>query len=126
MPIYIILILVIILTIILVRYRNKYSTKLKKQVSKNFDSLVGTWKNDWGKGTEVCEIDQDGKYYVNNEHWFNIDNLKIDASTGNVTFLKVAVKPNDNRKLYTELKFVNNFKLEGKEDGKKISYTKIN
>jgi hypothetical protein len=123
-PVYILLILILMVGLYLLKYRSKYKTNIKF-----FDFLIGTWQNEWiidkTKGNEICKITAEGKYYVNNEHCFNIENLKIDASTGSISFMKVSVRQNDDRRLDNQLNIVNNLRLEGTENGIKISYSKI-
>jgi hypothetical protein len=114
--------------IFLKRYRVKYS-----RTKRSTDFLFGVWLNQWGiaghGGSEVCNITTNGEYFVGNVHAFNIENLKIDASTGSICFDKVSVNRVPERRLHTELKFTNNSKIEGTEfvDGEeiKISYTRI-
>jgi len=127
-PVYVILILLILAFIYFRRTKSKYKTSKRQNI--NFDFLVGTWKNEWitnsKKASEICKITPDGRYFTNNIHYFDIKDLKVDASTGKITFSKVSILPNDNRVLYNELNIVNNSRLEGKENDIKISYTKIN
>ena len=106
--------------------------RLKKRYTKrlvNIDFLVGTWENKWkGKdhsGSEICEIKQGGKYYIMNEHWFDIQNFKYDPKNNKISFMKVAVQPGDTRKVFNDLRVVNNDLIIGEEDGHEIHYTRI-
>lgn len=69
---------------------------------------------------------------LNGIHYYNIQDLKIDKEHKNIQFNKTAIRPNDTRKYYNDLKIVNNDKLEGNEtlvgsgnEKYKITYIKI-
>jgi hypothetical protein len=123
-PAIVLLLLLIIGIIYFFTFRFKYKTKIK-----SFNFLVGIWKNEWivdnTQGSEICTITADGKYYVDKEYCFNIENLVIDASTGHISFIKASVRQSDDRNLRNDLRIVNNSKLEGIENDNKISYTKL-
>jgi hypothetical protein len=106
---------------------NQPDNQFDKSNTINF--LVGDWKNEHTvnnvPGMELCKITSDGKYYVNNEHWFNIENLKYDSTKEKFTFIKTGVKQNDNRKLINELRLINNNKLEGLENNCEIKYYRL-
>jgi hypothetical protein len=66
--------------------------------------LEGTWKNEFidnGKAdSEICDIKADGSYHINGEHWFNITDVTYDAGTNQLSFIKAAARPGDDRKFY--------------------------
>lgn len=72
--------------------------------------LTGSWKNEFmfnGKmESEVCNIDVDGKYYIEGEHWFNIVDFEHDSKNNTISFIKQAVKPGDERKFYNTVAIV--------------------
>lgn len=108
---------------------NENSENKKADDDSLIDFLVGDWKNEWtvdnNTGMEICKITNDGKYFVNNEHWFNIKKLQLDASTGKLIFIKASVRENDNRRLMNELNIANPNKLEGIESNYNIKYFRL-
>ncbi len=96
-----------------------------------FDKFFeGVWKLEYidgqnNKGMEYFSI-KNNKYYINAEHWFNIDQIEFDYKTKKISFRKVAVKPNDNRKVVNDLIIDNDNKLHGMESGNvKIIYYRM-
>ena len=90
--------------------------------------LVGVWKNNWGPpnaGHEILKITPDMKYYIGDDHYFNIVDFKYDPQTNYIEFKKVGVKPNDNREVIDKVRIVNNDLLEGAEQDYPIKYTKL-
>ncbi len=79
--------------------------------------LTGRWKNEFcsdeNNGFEICEIREDGKYYIHGEHWFNIVDVKYNSETNKITFVKIAVKPGDARKFYNDLVIINHNLIVG-------------
>ena len=73
--------------------------------------LTGRWKNEFSSdennGFEICEIHEDGKYYIHGVHWFDIVDVKYNSETNKITFIKIAAKPGDAIKFYNELVIVN-------------------
>lgn len=130
-PVYIILLILVIGFIYFRRYRLSY----KKNIEFS-DFLVGIWKNEWetgkGKGSQICKITSDGEYYINNEHYFNIEDLTIDSFTGRIRFFKATVNQTPGYRLKNDLKIINNSKIKGTEivegSGRAygICYTKLN
>lgn len=57
--------------------------------------LTGLWKNEFNSdknnGFEICDIREDGKYYIDGLYWFNIVNVKYNSETNKITFIKIAV-----------------------------------
>jgi hypothetical protein len=91
--------------------------------------LFGIWKNEWtfsgNAGAETVRITDDAKYLVNEEHWFNIEDFKYDAKKRQIRFTKVAIRPNDRRRLLNILTIKNNELLTGTENNREIKYSKI-
>lgn len=130
-PIYYFLILFVVILLYVLRMKKRYSPK-----AETIDLLVGKWKNEWTENqktsTEILNITNDSEYFVNGIHFYNIQDLKIDKEHKRIQFNKTAIRPNDTRKYYNDLKIVNNDKLEGYEilvdsgnEKYKISYSKI-
>lgn len=99
-----------------------------REISKiTFDEFFeGVWKLEWGEapniGSEYFKI-VDKKYYVDGEYYFDIDQIEFDYPEKKISFRKVGVKPNDNRKLVNELSIDNDNKLLGMESGNlKMTY----
>ena len=94
-----------------------------KEINKmTFDKFIeGAWKIECNygqgkKGMENFSI-KNNKYYINGEHWFDIDQINFDYQNKKISFRKVAVRPNDNRKLVNDLVIDNDNKLHGMESG---------
>jgi hypothetical protein len=129
-PIYIIFILLLIGIIYYSRVRSKYHNSLKLP-----EFLVGVWRNDYAVGdkfgSEICRITSDGKYFLNENHVFNLENISVDVSTGTITFYKTRVNQVPSYRLRNDLSIINNNEIKGTEqvEGKgnnyKISYIKI-
>ena len=87
----------------------------------------GFWKLEWhmdnqNSGFEYFII-KDNKYYSNGEHWFNVDQVHFDYILKKVSFRKVSVRQNDDRKLVNTLTIKNDNKLEGIEsDNTQVTY----
>lgn len=120
-PVYILLI-IILLSIL-------YINKLKKRYNKNkiaVDFMIGNWINEWNDngniGTEHLEIRDKGKYYLNGEHAFNIEDFQYDIQKNQIRFFKTALRQDDNRRLLNVLNVINNDHLQGDEDYYKIDY----
>ncbi len=112
-----------------------YSMKADNDVSKNVSMsfLSGHWVNEWdakaGTGSEICEITIDGKYLVNSQHAFNVENLSYNEKMREVKFVKAGVGPRHEEKYNNSLELVSDTFLRGTEDDGtevyKISYKKI-
>jgi hypothetical protein len=105
------------------RLKNKYRIQGISQ-----KILVGVWKNNWGPpqaGHEILKITPDMKYYIGDDHYFNIIDFKYDPQTNYIEFKKVGVKPNDHREVLNKVRIVNNDMLEGTEQDYPIKYTKL-
>ena len=104
------------------------STNLElKNISMKF--IAGRWENEWTvkgkKGSEICEIMNDGKYFINGRHSFSIEDFSYDIKTQQIKFIKAAVIPGDDRRLANTLDVVNSELLTGTEDDYEIRYTRI-
>lgn len=124
-PLYAIALVIMTFFIVSSLIRKKF---IKKGFSK-FD-IAGLWRNDWGgdspgSGSEYLEITKDLEYYVNGDHYFNLVDFSYDKATNKVEFSKVAVKPEDHRRVKDVLTVENNFLLVGTENGYPIKYTKL-
>lgn len=84
--------------------------------------LSGRWLHSWerttNKGVEDVRIDEDGKYYIDSVHCFDVVNIAFDSLTRTVTFDKIGVPSNPNpgsRNLHQreELKFISDKELKG-------------
>ncbi len=102
-----------------------------KDVSMSF--LAGAWSNEWhtktGAGSEVCEVTNDGKYFINGQHAFNVENFSYNEKTREVIFVKTGIGPRHEERYNDSLELVGDTLLRGMEDnGKevyKITYTRI-
>ena len=124
-PIYLFIVVVVLSLFYLLRLRKRYLSS-----SYTLKFLKGTWKCEWtiigsNPGSEITKISEDGKYIINNDHWFDITEFKFDSTKKQITFYKTAVKENDQRKLPNTLNIINNECLEGTENNYKIKYTKL-
>jgi hypothetical protein len=123
-PVYIFLIILLIGLFYFKTIKNRY---LHRKIT--IDFLKGIWKNEWTlngqSDSEICEIKDDGKYYVNEEHWFTLENFKYDYKTNKITFFKTSVRPGDNRKMLNMLTIENNDLISGNENNYDIRYRRI-
>ena len=93
-----------------------------KEISKmTFEKFFdGIWKLEYdfgnSRGLEYFKI-VDNKYYIDGEYVFNIDQVEFDYENKKVSFRKVGVKQNDNRKLINVLTIDSDNKLTGLESG---------
>jgi len=80
----------------------------------------GVWKLEYdfghAKGFEYFKI-ENNKYYIDGEYYFDIDQIEFNYDAKKVSFRKVAVKQNDNRKLVNVLSIDSDNKLTGLESG---------
>jgi hypothetical protein len=124
-PVYIFLILILVGFIYITKIRQMY---IRKKITLDF--MSGNWRNEWTMsnnrvGSELFQIKDKGKYYVNGEHFFNLEDFKYDYKTNKITFIKAAVKPGDNRRLSNILILDNNNLLSGQEENYHIKYTRF-
>ena len=81
--------------------------------------LVGRWDKIWAKespnGHEISEITKDFKYFVGDEEWFLLEYINVNSHDKTISFCKRAVKNDDTRILYDELKILENGDLVGDE-----------
>jgi hypothetical protein len=95
--------------------------------------IVGTWRNEWTVNnetySEICTITQDRKYLIDGQHIFNVQDVIYDEETRGMTFVKAAVKSDDDRKLTNLLQVASDRLLVGTEvdamGSCSIKYTKI-
>jgi hypothetical protein len=123
LSLYQILIVTIGLLFYLSRLRRKYRIQSISQ-----KILVGTWKNEWGPpnaGQEILKITEDMKYYINGQHYFNIEDFHFDPQKNIIQFLKVGAREDDRRQVLNTLTIKNNYTLVGTEQDWPIRYTKI-
>lgn len=124
MPVYLLLVLCLVIFLYITKLKKRYTPK---GVSEIF--LIGTWKNEWTinghTDSEIFNITKDLHYVMNNEHIFTIVDFKHNPLVNEITFIKVGVRPNDNRKHLNKLKILNNDVLIGVEDQYQIKYTKL-
>jgi hypothetical protein len=119
---------IILITFIWFLYWSIFKRRYKShRISMDF--LVGSWKNEWiingQNGSEICQIQRDGKYFVKGKHCFTLDNFSYDYKSNTITFSKISVLSGDNRTLPNELNVNNNDLISGFEDQYKIKYTRI-
>jgi hypothetical protein len=123
-PVYIFSIILIVGLIYLNRFRRKY-----KQQKISIDFLEGNWKNEWtvnGQvGSEMCQIKNNGKYCVNGEHWFTLEEFKYDYKKNKIEFGKSSIRSVDDRKMLNILTIENNDLLIGTENNYDIKYRGI-
>ena len=123
-PVYLLIIMSVAIVIYMLKFKRKY-----KIHSTLVNLFSGTWKNEWGTtgngGSEIMKITEDAKYLINEQHYFNIENFQYDPSKGQIQFTKVAVSPNDTRRLLNILNIKNNELLVGTEENYPIRYSKI-
>lgn len=125
LPIYLLVIIVILFLIYFNRIRNRYR---RNYIDFNF--LVGRWLNEWdlngpNQGSEELEIREDGSYYRNNEHIFDVVDFKYDYKSNQIYFIKESRRVGDDRKAKNTLTVVNNDLLSGTEINYKIRYTRL-
>jgi hypothetical protein len=108
-------------------WANLSSPNAVKKISFN-DFFNGVWKLEYFdgkvKGMEYFKIEKNKYYMLKNEnnkavadHYFDIDQIEFNYEAKSITFRKVAIKPNDDRKLVNVLTIDNDNKLKGKENG---------
>jgi hypothetical protein len=121
-PLYLFLIVVLILLFYFLRLKNRYYSSF---FSLKF--LKGTWKCEWGNdgGHEILTLNEEGQYFIDSIHYFNLTEFKYNNSSREMTFFKTAVREGDRRKVHNAVKVVNNDLLEGLEQNYKIKYTRI-
>jgi len=99
--------------------------------SNNFDPndigfMKGTWKNHHtiNNRTQIEDliINEKGWYYVDNEHWFTLENYKYDSKKNRLKFTKTAIRPKDTRKFLNDLTVESFDVLSGMEGNYKIKY----
>ena len=124
MPLYLFLVLVAIGIFYVLRLKKRYATK---SVSLKF--LSGLWVNEWNlngiKGFETLRIDDEGSYFLNGAHIFNIEGFQYNPAERKIIFVKVAVQPGDTRRLTNSLIMSNNDLLTGTENGYSIKYSRV-
>jgi hypothetical protein len=89
--------------------------------------LKGTWRLVWSSGdaqaVEAVEISEDGKYYSNGVHSFNITGFEYDKNSHLIRFTKNSII--DQRVLLNTLNVENNNTLVGIEASYNVKYTKL-
>jgi hypothetical protein len=125
-PIYVFFPIIMFGTLYFFRIKSRYKTiPIAKSV------LKGKWRNEWvtvdGRpGNETAIITSDLRYqFEDGRHFFDLKNIKVDPINRQIEFVKVAVQPDDNRKLLNRLTIENNDLLVGTEDDHKIRYVRI-
>lgn len=78
-------------------------------------------------GNEIFEVRDKNKYYVNNEHWFDIEKFAVDSKKRKISFIKAGLpQRNDPRKLYNDLNIIEiGIRYEGNEGNEKMVYQKV-
>jgi hypothetical protein len=125
-PIYVFIVLTAVGVLYFFKIKSRYKTiPIARSV------LKGKWRNEWitadGRpGNETAVITGELHYkFEDGRHFFDLKNIKIDPITRQIEFTKVAVQPDDKRKLVNRLTIENNDLLTGTEDGHKIRYLRI-
>ena len=120
--------MIVLLTFIYIhRVRKNYK---KRKISPSW--LVGKWRNQWsGPGhsdSENLEILKDGSYITEGEHIFDVENIKYDSVSKQISFVKVPARPPeiDNRQpVKNNLHVKTEDLLVGTEENYQITYTKL-
>jgi len=104
--------------------------KNPQKINKISDIFRGKWSNSYTIHnkitTEVFEIRDDNKYFISDIHWFNIEGFFWSNEERILKFIKVGIKPNDNRRLVTILNQINDKCFQGYENNSiPVVYTKI-
>ena len=105
------------------RFRRRYRVQGVSQ-----KIMVGVWKNNWGppnSGEEIFKVTPDLKYYIGDEHMFDIKDFNYDPQTNYIEFKKVGARNGDNRNVYNKVRIVDNDTLEGIEQDYPIKYKRL-
>ena len=113
-PLYLLLIVILAVAIYIIRLAKR---KTGREVS--IDLLEGTWLNQWtinGRtNSEICQIQNDGRYFINGTHCFDVTDISYNSITQRISFVKVSVQDPDTR-LTNILRIRNENLLEGTEN----------
>ncbi|HMK26901.1 MAG TPA: toll/interleukin-1 receptor domain-containing protein [Chitinophagaceae bacterium] len=86
--------------------------------------LKGTWQLVWaGQASESVVITEDGKYYSNGIHSFNITDFEYNKTNHRITFVKRSIL--DTRILSNTLSVENENSLIGTEADYSVKYTRL-
>jgi hypothetical protein len=99
-------------------------------INKLSDIFIGKWSNVYTynnkTGKEIFEIRDGNKYIVNEIHYFNIEDFYWDAANKILKFVKVAIRPHDNRRIVNVLTQINDKCYQGYENNSlPVLYTRI-
>ncbi len=124
-PFYLLIISMIVAGLYVFRLRKRYRVE---SISSKF--LVGIWRNEWtidGRvGTETIQITDDLRYlFLDGRHRFNLTDIHVDPSSGEVKFTKRGVHPDESRNLKNILTIRNNELLVGQEENYQIRYIRL-
>lgn len=121
LPVYSFLVVLPLLIFYFIKLKNRNS-----RINIKLSDLKGHWRNDYSDtGTELFYLDENGKYFIGNNHSFNLVDFKYDPNHNRITFIKVSANPNEKWKAVNDLKVINNELFEGVENSYNIKYSKI-
>jgi hypothetical protein len=99
-------------------------------INKLSDLFIGKWSNVYTFnnkiGKEIFEIRDGNKYFINEIHYFNIEDFYWDSTNKILKFVKVAIRPHDSRRLINILTQINDKCFQGYENNSvPVVYTRI-
>jgi len=107
----------------------KTSNKLKTQEF-NIDTLLnGKWEckytNSTGGGSEITEIKEGNKYFLNNKLYFVLTDIVVEFNNKSISWTKTSY-PHATKHSRENLVIMNDHELKGKDDiGYELTYSKI-